>query len=123
MNFLEDYKWNNPDTQIGLAFDWDKAAEIINHYISLYPKLIAYAGLINDWPHTFDVIFKNGQPAKAKYARLASMTDKPILVIYKYRNDNKPFVFTCNTLISTSRFYVFSRWNNKSLAILNNKKA
>lgn len=103
----------------GEVFDWDKAARIINFWKRLHPNLIAYAGLKEDWNHSFDIIFKNGQPTKATYARLGSNIDKPILVVF-LRDDNYYFhEYTCHEQASGSRFHALSRWDKISLEILN----
>lgn len=117
MNTQEN-NWKHVGQMTGLTFDWDKAASIINKMTTAHPNLIAYAGLEKDWIHSFDVIFKNGQPTKAKYARLASNLTVPILIIYKSPDDEYAHIFECFQYAKNSRFHALSRWDNQSLQIL-----
>ena len=94
-------------------FDWDKAAAIIKAKLKEDPNIVAEAGLEGDWSYTGGCIFSEGKPVNDSYTYLYSRWAIPTLVI----NDSESF--ECYT-DDNSRFDEKSKWDEVSLAILNN---
>lgn len=95
---------------IQMAFDWDKAAEIIKERLKTNPSLVAEAGLQGDWSHTGGIIFEEGKPTNENYTYLSSNWAKPTLEI-----DGEDI--ECWTE-ENERFDYDTKWDDVSLGIL-----
>lgn len=89
-----------------LAFDWDKAAQIIKDNLKEHPDLIAEAG---------GEIFRNGKATNNPYTYLASNWAKPTLILSWDGEEQKEI--ECSTL-ENERFSSGSKWDMPSLEIL-----
>lgn len=98
-----------------MAFDWDKAAEIIKEKLKLHPDLKAEAGLQGDWDYTGGTIFENGKPTNDAYTYLQSNWAKPTLILEWDGKEQDEII--CETE-DNYRFSSDSKWDEKSLAIL-----
>ena len=99
-----------------MAFDWDKAAQIIKDNFNDHPGLIAEAGLQGDWHYTGAVIFEKGVPVMNPYTYLASNWAIPTLIL-SWDGDEQMEI-ECFTEKS-DRFHGETKWDSISLAILN----
>src|SRR5688572_10246480 len=98
-----------------MAFDWDKAAQIIKEVFEKHPDLIAEAGLQGDWAHTGGVIFKKGFPTNDEYTYLSSNWAKPTLILSWSGMEMQEI--ECFTEHS-KRFHENTKWDDASLSIL-----
>lgn len=98
-----------------MAFDWDKAAQIIKENLILFPNLIAEAGLQRDWNCTGGVIFANGKPENDSYTYLCSNWAKPTLIL---SNDGDEILEVVCEIEENDRFSSDSKWDDTSLGIL-----
>lgn len=98
-----------------MAFDWDKAAEIIKEKLKLHHDLKAEAGLQGDWDYTGGVIFENGKPTNDEYTYLQSNWAKPTLILEWDGEEQEDIV--CE-IEGNNRFGSGTKWDNKSLSIL-----
>jgi hypothetical protein len=98
-----------------MAFDWDKAAEIIKEKLKLHPDLKAEAGLQGDWAYTGGTIFENGKPTNDEYTFLSSNWAKPTLIL-EWDGEEQEEI-ECLT-DDNERFNSDTKWDDKSLAIL-----
>lgn len=98
-----------------LAFDWDKAAEIIKKHLVDHPDLVAEAGLNGDWDYTGGIIFEDGNPTTEHYTYLSSNWAKPTLIISW---DGCEQVEVDCSVVENDRFHSASKWDEKSLSKL-----
>ena len=98
-----------------MAFDWDKAAEIIKEKLKLHPDLKAEAGLQCDWAYTGGTIFENGKPTNDEYTYLQSNWAKPTLILEWDGEEQEEII--CETE-GNERLGSDTKWDEKSLAIL-----
>lgn len=98
-----------------MAFNWDKAAEIIKEKLKEHPDLIAEAGLQGDWNYTGGVIFSDGKPTNDRYTYLASNWAKPTLILSWNGEEQEELVVEIE---SDERFDSDTKWDDTSLAIL-----
>lgn len=105
---------NNPH----MAFDWDKAAQIIKEKFLEHKDLKAEAGLQGDWGCTGGEIFENGNPVTYSYTFLSSNWATPTLIL-SYGGEEQEEI-ECYLIESESRFSSHSKWDEDSLKILNN---
>ena len=119
LTFMEGFSRSNYDDAkakgaIQMAFDWDKAAQIIKEKLKEYPDLSAEAGLEGDWEYTGGIIFEFGKPANEEYTYLSSNWATPTLIV---TTDVGEESFECFTE-ENERFNSGSEWDEKSLKIL-----
>jgi hypothetical protein len=98
-----------------MAFDWDKAAEIIKNELKNHSDLVAEAGLQGDWAYTGGVIFENGKPTNDEYTYLASTWATPSLLLM-WDNEEQDMLACCTPI--SKRMTHDSKWDDKSLSIL-----
>lgn len=98
-----------------LAFDWNKAAEIIKTQLIDYPDLVAEAGLQNDWDHTSGIIFINGKPTNDSYTYLASNWAKPTLILSWDNKEQQEIECSCE---QDEKNHSDTKWSQESLNIL-----
>ena len=98
-----------------MAFDWDKAAQLIKKALVETPNLIAEAGLQGDWDYTGGIIFQKGKPTNDSYTYLQSYWATPTLIISD-ENGNKLLETDCFETIG--KFDEDSKWENESLSVL-----
>lgn len=98
-----------------MAFDWDKAAEIIKERLKEHPDLIAEAGLQDDWNYTGGVIFEDGKPTDENYTYLESNWAKPTLILSWDGEEQEEIVLETE---ANERFHSKSKWDDISLEIL-----
>lgn len=115
LTFLEGFdrtRFNEAQKQgkVQMAFDWDKAAEIIKERLKTNPCLVAEAGLQLDWDHTGGVIFIDGKPTNDSYTFLSSNWAIPTLII-----DNEEFECFVE---ENERLHSSTKWDKESLDIL-----
>jgi len=101
---------NNPH----MAFDWDKAAEIIKDRLKKHPYLIAEAGLQGDWAYTGGEIFRDGKPTNEGYTYLQSNWATPTLIL-EWDGEEQEEI---ECYKKNSRFTSDSKWDDESLKIL-----
>ena len=101
-----------------MVFDWDKAAEIIKSNLEKYPNLRAEAGLQGDWEYTGGIIYENKLSVTSDYTYLASNWAIPTLLLFN--GEDEVLEVGCYALKDESRFTSESKWDEKSLKILNN---
>jgi len=99
-----------------LAFDWDKAAQLIKEHFATHPDLTAEAGLKGDWNYTGGTIFKKGFPTNDSYTYLASNWAKPTLILSWDKNEQ--LEVECSIIEDESRFNEHSKWDETSMNIL-----
>lgn len=99
-----------------MAFDWDKAAEIISQCIKKHPDLKAEAGLQGDWDFTGGCIFRNGKPFTDDYTYLCSSWAKPTLILSWDGIEQEEIICEVE---ENERFSSKSKWDDISLKILN----
>jgi hypothetical protein len=97
-----------------MAFDWDKAAEIIKSRINDHPDLTAEAGLQGDWDYTGGCIFAAGYPTNDDYTYLSSNWAEPTLIL-SWDGEEQEEIPCFST---KSRFTSDSKWDDESLQIL-----
>lgn len=102
-----------------MAFDWDKAAEIIKDRFAKHPDLIAEAGLQGDWDYTGGEIFKDGKPTNEGYTYLCSNWATPTLIL-SWDGDEQEEI-ACHTA-ETERFGSDTKRDETSLTILGIKE-
>jgi hypothetical protein len=98
-----------------MAFDWDKAAQIIKENLIAHPDLIAEAGLQGDWAYTGGTIFKNGKPTNERYTYLCSNWSTPTLILSW---DGEEQIELDCSVEQNERFSSESKWDETSLEIL-----
>lgn len=98
-----------------MAFDWDKAAEIIKDRFKEHNDLVAEAGLQGDWNYTGGEIFRDGSPTNEDYTYLSSNWATPTLILSW--DDSEQEEIECFTNES-ERFEAKSKWDEVSLKIL-----
>lgn len=98
-----------------MAFNWDKAAQIIKEEFKKHPDLKAEAGLQGDWDYTGGVIFENGKPINNSYTYLSSNWAKPTLILEWDGIEQKEIV--CE-IEECKRFNSSTKWDDISLSIL-----
>ncbi|HEY5587570.1 MAG TPA: hypothetical protein VIK86_01290 [Candidatus Paceibacterota bacterium] len=98
-----------------MAFDWDKAAEIIKENFKLHKDLVAEAGLQGDWAYTGGIIFEDGKPTNDSYTYLSSNWAIPTLILSF--DDEEQEEINCS-VIKNERFDNDIKWDNISLSIL-----
>jgi hypothetical protein len=98
-----------------MAFNWDKAAEIIKEKLKLHPDLKAEAGLQGDWDYTGGIIFEDGKPTNDSYTYLCSNWATPTLILEW--NGMEQEQIDCSTEES-ERFNAKSKWDETSINIL-----
>lgn len=101
---------NNPQ----MAFDWDKAAELIKQHLKNHPDLVAEAGLQGDWDYTGGEIFRDGKPTNDDYTYLSSNWATPTLILSWDGCEQEEI----DCYKKDSRFYSDSKWDDESLKIL-----
>lgn len=99
-----------------MAFDWDKAAQIIKENIKSHPDLTAEAGLQGDWDYTGGVIFDHGKPINNEYTYLCSNWAIPTLIL-SWDGDEQEEI-ECYSKEDDCRFSSDSKWDKESLQIL-----
>lgn len=99
-----------------MAFDWDKAAEIIKEKLKEHPDLIAEAGLQGDWNYTGGKIFLDGKPTINSYTYLSSNWATPTLILHWDGREQEEI--KCFIAGEENRFNSDSKWDEKSLEIL-----
>jgi len=98
-----------------MAFDWDKAAEIIKNRFNEHSDLVAEAGLQGDWNYTGGEIFNDKKPTNENYTYLTSNWATPTLILFWNGEEQEEVeCFTTNK----SRFNSDSKWDDESLKIL-----
>jgi len=121
LSFMDGFNPNGPgqiNRKLGkplMAFDWDKASEIIKEKLKLHPDLSAEAGLQGDWDCTGGTIFENGKPTNDSCTYLCSNWAKPTLILSWGGEEQEEII--CETE-SNDRFDSDSKWDEKSLSIL-----
>ena len=103
------------------VFDWDKAAEIIKDQFAKHPDLRAEAGLQGDWDYTGGTIFDKGQPVSDSYTYLYSSWAEPTLILYWDGEEQLELPCHSSGEGGIVRFHSDSKWDDKSLAILNDE--
>jgi len=98
-----------------MAFDWDKAAEIIKNAFIEHKDLEAEAGLQGDWGPTSGEIFSDGKPIDEDYTYLTSNWAVPTLILSWDGTEQEEIA--CFTMES-NRFNSSSKWDEESLKIL-----
>lgn len=99
-----------------MAFDWDKAAEIIKEKLKEHSDLYAEAGLQGDWNYTGGEIFYDGKPTNSVYTYLSSNWATPTLILSWDGKEQEEIA--CYTTEEGNRFTSDSKWDEKSLDIL-----
>lgn len=98
-----------------MAFDWDKAAEIIKNTFIQHPDLVAEAGLQGDWAYTGGCIFAEGEAIISEYTYLSSNWAKPTLILSWAGCEQQEIECSCE---KSERFHSSSKWDDISLKIL-----
>lgn len=98
-----------------MAFDWDKAANIIKEKLIEHPDLKAEAGLQGDWDYTGGVIFENGKPSNQEYTFLSSNWATPTLIL-EWDGEEQEEI-ECS-ILANERFNSGTKWDEISLNIL-----
>lgn len=115
LTFMEGFTWGKAQEarkrgDIQMAFDWDKAGEIIKERLKTKPNLTAEAGLQGDWSYTGGIIFEDGKPTNENYTYLSSNWAKPTLEI-----DGEDIECWVE---ENERFNYDTKWDETSLKIL-----